>query len=153
MTCFKKDSDVIMTSSGNLAFAKAKEGKKDKALQVSELYGDWKFSNSVDFHFSTTCYHEVFVIADRFAQIYKTMHKRQTEKYGSKSRQAVETIGLMSVLHIQQSQFEEASGCLSKVLEWQTKYLDPHHPALKNTKATIHKLRQAIHCADDSVSL
>jgi len=78
-------------------------------------------------------------------KIYKGIHRAQVRKFGAESREAVETIGLISVIHIQQRDYHEAIKCLYHVMEWQVANLDEHHLAIRNTKETIMKITQEIH--------
>lgn len=77
-------------------------------------------------------------------QIYSCVHRAQIGRFGSDSREAVETIGLMSVLYIQQGNFNDAIKCLFQVLNWQKANLNEHHLAIRNTKRTIRKLKHAV---------
>lgn len=76
-------------------------------------------------------------------QVYQSIHRAQVGKYGNLSDEATETNGLMSLIYIQQQQFDSAEACLLDVLEWQKANLDEHHFARKNTELTIEKCRQA----------
>lgn len=76
-------------------------------------------------------------------QLYQSIHRAQVNKYGKLSDQATETNGLMSLIYIQQRQFDSAEACLLDVLQWQQDNLDQHHIARKNTEMTIEKCRQA----------
>jgi len=84
-------------------------------------------------------------------QIYKGVHRAQVGRFGAGSREAVETIGLMSVIYIQQGNFNDAIKCLFQVLTWQKANLDEHHLAIRNTKRTIRKLKQAVNAKSFSV--
>lgn len=108
-TSFRKNHEIVLTTLGNLAFAKARKGEKVKALQI-----------------------------------YNGIVRSQIAKYGPDSRETVETTGLMSVLHIQLCNYEEALKCLTDVLRWQRKNLEASHPAIRNTKSTIKKIEQAL---------
>jgi len=107
-TLFHQDHDVVLQSLGNVAFAKAKRGEKNNALQI-----------------------------------YRSIHKSQVEKFGPHSREAAETVGLMSTVHLQQFNYKAAEKCLVDVLQWQRTNLDEYHPAIKNTENTIEKLNLA----------
>eukprot|EP00978_Attheya_sp_CCMP212_P003518 scaffold7251_cov43-Attheya_sp.AAC.4 len=108
-SCFKKDQRIVLTTLGNLAFAKTQKGDKAQALQI-----------------------------------YQGIYRSQEAKLGANSREAVETMGLMSVIHIQQCNYDEALTCLTAVLKWQQKTLDASHPAVQNTMETIEKIEQTL---------
>jgi len=77
-------------------------------------------------------------------QIYRSIHNSQVIKFGSKSWEVAETIGLMSTIHMQQFNYKAAEKCLKAVLNWQKLNLDKYHPAISNTKSIIEKLNQAV---------
>ena len=77
-------------------------------------------------------------------QIYKSLYKLQSAKFGAESGQAAETKGLMSVVHIQMGHHSVALRCLSDLLKWQQANLNRHHPAIENTKCSMDKLNSAV---------
>lgn len=77
-------------------------------------------------------------------QIYKSLYKLQSVKFGIESREVAETKGLMSVVHIQMGHHSVALRCLSDLLKWQQTNLDRHHPAIQNTKSSMEKLNSAV---------
>jgi len=77
-------------------------------------------------------------------RIYRSIHRSHVAKFGPQSREAAETVGLMSTIHTQQFNYKAAEKCLQDVLKWQISNLDEHHPAIANTENTIETLKQAI---------
>jgi hypothetical protein len=132
-TVFPKDHEVVLASLGNLAFAKAKNAEIKKAMQVRV-----DISNSV---------RTLFALSNSWPfclQIYSSIQRSQTAKYGPESAEVIETTGLMGILHWRHYDHDEALKCLSTVLTWQKTHLKQSNPALRRTKDLIRKVVEAV---------
>lgn len=73
--------------------------------------------------------------------IYKALYRLQVSQYGSKSHQAINTLCMMGLIMIHQSNFSAALRCLIEVLEWQQVHLDHYDPRIKNTETIVSRLK------------
>lgn len=137
-TSFRKDHDIVVVSLDNLAYAKAKTGDTEKALQVSVLC-----AVLINGYYIVA---PLSILQTRFfvLKICKGVLRTQETKFGCQSREAVETIGLMGLLYCQNEDYRDALKCLSTVLKWQQKHLKAHNPAIRNTKDTIKKIERSV---------
>mmetsp|Transcript_37179 Transcript_37179/g.55612 ORF Transcript_37179/g.55612 Transcript_37179/m.55612 type:complete len:261 (-) Transcript_37179:2174-2956(-) len=82
--------------------------------------------------------------------LYNSILRSQTAKYGCNSQYAVETKGLMCMIYVELDKFEEAQHCLTGVLQWQRENLEEHHPAVQKADDIMKRLEETID-DDDSV--
>mmetsp|Transcript_36057 Transcript_36057/g.41797 ORF Transcript_36057/g.41797 Transcript_36057/m.41797 type:complete len:816 (+) Transcript_36057:335-2782(+) len=84
-------------------------------------------------------------------QIYTALLRLQATKFGPLTIEGAETLGMMSLIFIQQCRYKDALRCLEGVLACQKNHVDNDHPALVSTQNAIREVERVMILSDESL--
>ena len=75
----------------------------------------------------------------------------QATKFGPLTIEEAETLGMMSLIFIQQCRYKDALRCLEGVLACQKNHVDNDHPAIVSTQNAIREVERVMILSDESL--
>jgi hypothetical protein len=118
----------VLRSLDSIAYAKAREGDNEKALQVRIP------------PLSKLVHQGVGLTPSSLVQLYRGILRSQDTRFGPTSKESMETTKLMGILHIKTDGFDEALDCFTTLLKWQKSHLANSDPDLQRTMEYIQKI-------------